>query len=172
MDYDFEKLKERFKPIEDRWEDIRAEYDNISEDFSSWPATYINSGDTWTLYPIYDRLTESIGDRMGVSIEKDFQFRIPITTALIKENIPTHGACTFSRMMPGAILKPHYGFKTPHLRYHLGIDCPEGNIGLFSENKTYRWKNGESFIFDDRKLHHAWNKTKKRRTILMIDFIP
>ena len=172
MEYDFEKLKERFKPIEDRWEDIRKEYDGIAELFSAWPATYINQGDTWTLYPVFDRITESIGDRMNMNIEEEFQWRIPITTALIKEHIPTHGACGFSRMEPGAILNPHYGFETPHLRYHLGIDCPGGNIGLYCDGKTYRWKDGESFVFDDRKKHHAWNKTKKRRTILMIDFIP
>lgn len=172
MEYDFEKLKERFKPIEDRWDDIRAEYEGVAESFSAWPATYINKGDTWTLYPIYDRITESIGDRMGIDIENVFQPMIPITTALIKEHIPTHGACGFSRMEPGAVLKPHYGYGTAHLRYHLGLDCPSGNIGLNCEGKIYRWKNKESFIFDDRKKHHAWNKSRKRRTILMIDFIP
>jgi aspartyl/asparaginyl beta-hydroxylase (cupin superfamily) len=172
MEYDFEELKERFKPIEDRWEDIKAEYENIADNFSSWPSTYINNGDTWTLFPVFDRRTESIGDRMGVDIEEVFQPLVPLTTKLIRENIPTHGACAFSRMEPGAVLKPHYGFKTAHLRYHLGIDCPVGNIGLFCENKIYRWTDGESFIFDDRKLHHAWNKSRKRRTILMIDFVP
>ena len=173
MKYDFEELKERFKPIEDRWEDIRAEYDNIAENFYNWPKTYINNGDTWTMFPIFDRITKSIVDRRSSgSIEKDFHPFVPITKSLIEEHIPNHGAATFSRMLPGAILNPHRGYHTDHLRYHLGIDVPEGNCGLRCGAKIYRWKNRESFVFDDRELHNAWNKTKKRRTILMIDFIP
>ena len=36
----------------------------------------------------------------------------------------------------------------------------------------YAEQEGKAFVFDDRKLHHVWNRTSQDRIILIIDFIP
>jgi aspartyl/asparaginyl beta-hydroxylase (cupin superfamily) len=78
----------------------------------------------------------------------------------------------FSRLRAGHVIPPHEGLQLNFLRCHLGLDVPQGDIGMDVAGETFRWQEGKAFVFDDRKLHHVWNRTSQDRIILIIDFIP
>ena len=46
---------------------------------------------------------------------------------------------------------------------------PEGDCCLKVGGKVRKWKEGESFIFDDTIEHEAWNRTNEDRIVLLMD---
>ncbi len=70
-------------------------------------------------------------------------------------------------------LTPHYGYYRGYLRYHIGIDVPEGKAAgpahLICGGERYEWKEGEGVLFDDMYLHSVKNPTDKKRVVLFID---
>lgn len=77
----------------------------------------------------------------------------------------------FSILEPGKQIEPHYGPFKGILRYHLGIDIPDGDCFINVNNEKYKWKNGEGILFDETHLHYAQNNTNEKRVILFIDVI-
>lgn len=77
----------------------------------------------------------------------------------------------FSILEPGKQIEPHNGPFKGVLRYHLGIDIPNGDCFISVNDQRYNWKNGEGVLFDETHLHYAQNNTNKRRIILFIDVI-
>lgn len=152
-----------FEGLESHFSVIKEEYESIKDKMGNYPETFLYNNGGWKVFPIFDWPSGEL--------IKDTSKLIPKTTELIKKYVPNHGTASFSNLKPNTKIKPHKGYQGNFLRYHLGIDVPEGNCGLVCERKIYRWENGKSFIFDDRKLHHAWNNTKQDRVILIIDFI-
>jgi len=74
-----------------------------------------------------------------------------------------------SMLLPDNVLTAHYGITKAHLRYHYGLQIPEGDTGLRIENSVYKWKVGEGIQFDDTHLHMAWNRTDKPRLVIFAD---
>ena len=153
---------EDFKSLEAHYDIIKEEYESIKDKMINYPETFLYDNGGWKIFPIFDW-------PLGVKVKETAEL-IPKTTELIEKYIPNHITASFSRLLPKTKIRPHIGDQGSHLRYHLGIDCPDGNCALKCENKVYQWRNGESFIFDDRKRHEAWNRTNKDRVILLIDF--
>jgi ornithine lipid ester-linked acyl 2-hydroxylase len=152
-----------FKSLEANFDIIKEEYESIKEKMGNYPETFLYDNGGWKVFPFFNW-------PMPTQIEQAYKLA-PRTLELIKRYVPNHGTAAFSKLEANTIIRPHIGDQSDHLRYHLGIDCPDGNCALKCENKVYKWENGKSFIFDDRKRHEAWNKTKKDRVILIIDFI-
>jgi beta-hydroxylase len=152
-----------FKSLEAHYNIIKEEYESVKNKMINYPETFLYDNGGWKVFPIFDwPLGLKVGEAAAL---------LPNTTELIEKYVPNHGAAAFSRLQGKTTIKPHVGHQGQYLRYHLGIDVPSGNCGLSSENKVYRWENGSSFVFDDRKLHHAWNKTTKDRVVLIVDFL-
>lgn len=87
--------------------------------------------------------------------------------------IPEIISCSFSLLKPGTRICPHKGYdeySEEVLRYHMGMIIPKGDLGLSVEEDIKIWKEGESFIFDDYKIHSAWNFTDNDRYVLICDF--
>ena len=76
-----------------------------------------------------------------------------------------------SRLEPGAVLPPHKGPFRGVLRYHLGLEVPEGGLGLEVNGHTYRWKQGVGITFDDTLWHRAWNNTPHDRVVIFADVL-
>ncbi|MEQ1509702.1 MAG: aspartyl/asparaginyl beta-hydroxylase domain-containing protein [Sphingopyxis sp.] len=74
----------------------------------------------------------------------------------------------YSRLMPGAHIKPHHGMLNTRLICHLPLIVPEG-CALRVGHETREWRFGEMLIFDDSIEHEAWNRGNSDRTILLFE---
>jgi beta-hydroxylase len=150
------------KQFEDNWQRIYKEYLQVNKLLTEWPEQHLY-GKGWEVFGLFDFPN-------GNEIIENTQL-CPVTASLIK-NIHCHGAAGFSKLSAGTVLKPHCGYRGDFLRMHLGLEIPVGDCGLRSEDQIYRWSQGKTFVFDDRLMHDAWNKTNYDRVILIVDFIP
>jgi beta-hydroxylase len=70
---------------------------------------------------------------------------------------------------PHTFLPEHRGISYGVLRYHYGLDIPEGDVGLQLEDTKYSWTNREGFLWDDTLNHSAWNNTDNYRLVIFAD---
>ena len=99
--------------------------------------------------------------------------KAPFVSELLKQ-IPGIVSGSFSLLKPNTHIVPHQGYdeySEKILRYHLGLIVPSGDLGIRVCNEVRVWKEGESFIFDDYKIHEAWNFTNEDRYVLICDFV-
>jgi len=80
---------------------------------------------------------------------------------------------SFSRLAPNTIINEHRGDCNAVLRCHIGIEVPIGlpECGIRVGNEERSWEEGKWLFFNDAWKHSAWNKTDKRRIVLIIDVI-
>lgn len=149
--------------LEAHWEGIRAEALAIRDQMVDWHETKLHE-QCWQVYGLYDF--------PGGALLEDAARRCPLTTRLIAEQVPTHGAAGFSLLKPGSRIHPHQGYAGRFLRCHLPLLVPEGDCALRVGRATQRWNSGRCLIFDDRVDHEAWNLTAQPRIVLLLDFIP
>ncbi len=86
------------------------------------------------------------------------------------ETIPGLYQAFFSVLEPGKSIPAHLGPSRVYLRYHLGLQVPtEATPTLRVKDQTYRWKTGESVLFDDSWDHEIQNHCPEMRAILIVD---
>jgi beta-hydroxylase len=98
--------------------------------------------------------------------------RCPRTEALLAR-VPGLLSANFSVLRPGARITAHHGIFGGLLRYHLGLRVParaEG-CGIRVAGETRHWREGGSLLFDDTRLHEAWNDTDEDRVVLLLDVV-
>jgi hypothetical protein len=118
---------------------------------------------SWTLYLFH---------HMGVEVES-LEHRCPRTLAIIN-SLPR--VCTayawcdtaFSAMTAGTHLRPHCSTDNLRVRLHLGIVVPEG-CQMRVANETRTWEEGKCLAFEDSFEHEVWNRSARRRVILIVD---
>lgn len=74
----------------------------------------------------------------------------------------------FSKLTPGAWIRPHTGFLNTRLVCHLPLIVPEGcwfRVG----NEVRRWEEGKAFAFNDTIEHEARNEGSGTRTVLIFN---
>jgi beta-hydroxylase len=91
----------------------------------------------------------------------------PETVAALKR-IPGLQFAMFSILAPGKHIKPHKGPYAGVLRYHLGVDVPEGCV-IRIDDERRSWRNGTSLVFDDSFEHEVWNRSDRPRCVLFVD---
>lgn len=169
------------KSLEDSWEDVLEELNNLlyneSENnksyFQAWHEVEIYEG-RWDVYGLY---------AFGEKLENNCK-RCPKTTSLV-ESIPGMVTAGFSALAPETHIRPHVGYSDSVLRCHLGLitpkPCPEydrratgtltsDTCGIRVGDEFYHWAPGKAFVFDDTLEHEAWNWGDRTRFILLIDF--
>jgi aspartyl/asparaginyl beta-hydroxylase (cupin superfamily) len=151
------------KVLEDHWQEIYNEYLQVNQLVEDWHEKHLYDGN-WEVFGLFDF-------PKGNEIAENTKL-CPVTTKLIKDNIVNHGSVAFSKLTANTIIKPHKGYQGDYLRLQLGLEIPVGDCGLKTYSTVHRWEQGKTFIFDDRQLHEAWNKTDNDRVILIIDFVP
>lgn len=85
--------------------------------------------------------------------------------------IPNLVSASVSILEPGASIKPHQGDTNAIIRTHLGLDIPGSlpDCGFQCGDEARSWENGKMHLFLDARTHFAWNRTDRRRILLIID---
>jgi ornithine lipid ester-linked acyl 2-hydroxylase len=144
--------------LESMWREIREECSALPEDsFDPWVQREMY-GQGWSVYGLI-----AFGRPIDAALAK-----CPRTAAAIS-TIPNVTTAGFSRLVPGAHIKPHVGWVTTVYRAHLGLIVPE-ECALRVGNETRAWREGGTLIFDDTAVHEAWNRSHAPRTVLLFDF--
>lgn len=74
----------------------------------------------------------------------------------------------FSKLTPGAWIRPHTGFLNTRLVCHLPLIVPEG-CWLRVGGEVRRWEEGKGFAFNDTIEHEARNEGADTRTVLIFN---
>ena len=96
----------------------------------------------------------------------------PFTLSLLQQ-IPHLKTALFSRLAPHTTLTPHRGWAdlANHvLRCHIGLVVPP-KCGVVCGGETTLHETGSVTIFDDSKLHHAFNDSEEERFVLIFDLL-
>mmetsp|Transcript_96834 Transcript_96834/g.307308 ORF Transcript_96834/g.307308 Transcript_96834/m.307308 type:complete len:114 (+) Transcript_96834:99-440(+) len=75
----------------------------------------------------------------------------------------------FSQLAGGTAVRAHFGPTNARIRYHLGLDVPEGNVYLAVADGLYRWSEGRTLVFSDAFLHAVHHEENAARGVLVVD---
>ncbi len=160
MDYHFLKI------FEQNYEKIYQDYLSVKNKIIPWPEL-----------ELYDKGWEVFGLFLSKDVSTLINTNLPsftectFTKNLISQNVSNHGTAGFSVLKANSTIKPHEGIKSKYFRMHLGLEVPEGDLGILTASHgLLKWEKGKAFYFDDNLLHEAWNKTNQDRVVLLMDF--
>ena len=99
--------------------------------------------------------------------------RCPATAALLArlplQRIPGRAPnAFFSLLRPVKTIPPHTGVTNTRAIVHLALDVPP-ECGFRVGGETREWVEGQAFAFDDTIEHEAWNRSDRRRAVLILD---
>lgn len=99
--------------------------------------------------------------------------RCPETAALLERlplmRVPGRAPNVFFSMLAAnSHIPPHTGVTNTRAIIHLALEVP-GNCGFRVGNETREWEEGKAFAFDDTIEHEAWNRSNRRRAVLILD---
>lgn len=99
--------------------------------------------------------------------------KFPLLTKLT-DQIPSITTVTISVLSPHTEIKPHYGDTNGVIRVHLGliVPAPYPTIAMKVGNDVQGWADGELLFFTIVQQHSVWNRSDKKRYVLIIDFVP
>lgn len=105
----------------------------------------------------------------GATIEHTLA-RCPHTAAAVAR-IPGLHSASFSILAPGAHIPERRGATKGLITCHLGLIVPrDGDVRMRVHDRTVRWAEGETLVFDDTYRHEVWNDTSGTRVVLLIQF--
>jgi aspartyl/asparaginyl beta-hydroxylase (cupin superfamily) len=124
-------------------------------------AATVDQDRAWRTYMVY-----ALGKRNEV-----YAAQCPRTAELLAR-VPNIVNAFFSILDPGKSIPAHEGGYRGLLRYHLGLLVPrEQPPHIRVKDQTFRWKEGEAFIFDDSWEHEVTNRSPELRVILAVDIL-
>jgi len=158
------------KKIENNWEKIRKELDEVMERREDLPSFHEIMPEVETITTDNNWKTFFLA---GYGLESDENAsRCPETVRLLKQ-IPGMKTAFFSILSPNKHIPAHKGPFNGVLRYHLGLIVPEPkeNCKIRIDKEITHWDEGDSIIFDDTYNHEVWNDTSGFRAVLFVDFV-
>tara|TARA_B100001758_G_C18408764_1_gene614110 strand:+ start:2326 stop:3114 length:789 start_codon:yes stop_codon:yes gene_type:complete len=157
------------KLLKDNFTHIKKEFENLKHTMEDHPENNVsNLSGRWSSIDLID-----VNNKKTKALKQ-----CPTLNKLLSNmNLSTgYGFVFFSRLEPDTSLVPHHGSSNIRSRIHLGLDVPQGDVGLKVGGEVVQCKTGETVCFDDSYAHSAWNLTNQMRDILIIDvfnpFIP
>jgi beta-hydroxylase len=158
------------KELEDNWQDIRKELDqvlkyrkdipnfqDISKDQKS-----ITKDDKWKTFFLY-----------GYGFKSEQNCELCPRSAELMERIPGMKTAMFSILDGHKHIPPHRGPYKGVLRFHMGLIVPTPNTDcrIRVGNDYQSWQEGKGMVFDDTFNHEVWNDSNHQRVVLFVDFI-
>ena len=94
-------------------------------------------------------------------------------TDRILQKIPNILSASVSIMESGVKIKPHRGDTNAIMRAHLALKVPASlpECGFKVKYEERSWEEGNVLVFNDAARHEAWNLSKDRRYILLVDVL-
>jgi ornithine lipid ester-linked acyl 2-hydroxylase len=108
---------------------------------------------------------------VGVKFHSNLK-KFPLTTKIINQ-IPGLVSASFNVLESNAEINPHFGDTNGIVRAHLGLLVPGTlpKLGFQVNLEQRTWEEGKLLLFCDGYPHRAWNYTKEKRIILLLDVI-
>ena len=81
----------------------------------------------------------------------------------------------FSAILPNGVIPWHvdkYEDAGKHIRVHLPLIVPHGDLGITIDQTTHEWIPGKIICFDPFVRHTAWNKSNEIRLNVNFNFAP
>ena len=99
--------------------------------------------------------------------------KFPFLSSVI-DQVPNCTFAVISVLSPDTVIIPHYGDTNGIVRSHLGLIIPDTLplCGIKVGDEEQGWEDGGLTLFTEAYLHGAWNKTKEKRYVLVLDFVP
>jgi len=151
------------RPLEGRWQEIRAEADAVmatnripSLGSISRDHRRLDHQGKWRSYFLW-----GYGEKMPSNCAQ-----CPVTAGLVKR-VPGLLTAMFSIHEPGTHLPRHRGVTKGMLTYHLGLRIPQ-RCCINVEDRDYYWQEGKFFVFDDTRYHEVVNNSDQDRVILLL----
>jgi len=144
------------KLLEDNWELFLSEFNSVKEESIPYPEYDLYDGEWDVLHFIFFKNNNL----------KTKKF-CPESLKII-EQIPGVCNASYSTLRYSTDIKPHTGFSDKLLRCHLGLKIPT-SCSLTVDGESQIWEEGKCLIFDDTKLHSAYNHSAEDRVILLLD---
>jgi aspartyl/asparaginyl beta-hydroxylase (cupin superfamily) len=90
------------------------------------------------------------------------------------DQVPNCVFAAVSVLPPNTEIAPHYGDTNGIVRSHLALVVPAEypTIAIKVGEEVMGWKEGEMICFINFRKHQVWNRSDKRRYVLMVDFVP
>jgi len=102
--------------------------------------------------------------------KEEIENNCSITKQLL-QSIPYVINAGFSCLEAGKITDYHSDNNLNYYRYQLPLIVPDGDAKFRLVNEIIEYVPNEPFIFDDSKLHQAWNLTNGIRIVLIVDIL-
>lgn len=170
--FDVENTYPGLKVIEQNFEVVKAEYENVNKHFEI-PAyheveqrQYAISGKVapnvkWKVFLLYYS-----GETPDLAKEL-----CPEICELLK-GMPHIYKVFFSVLEPGKSIPAHCGPYRGYLRYHLGLKVPKvAPPQIRIKDQVYTWQEKESILFDDTWEHEVMNSANEERVVLIMDLL-
>ncbi len=150
--------------IEDNWEIVREEALKL------YDSGYITTHDDLPASSFYkDNRWKSFYLKAYNNQIPSAYIYAPKTMELINQ-VPYMNLALFAVLMPGKTINQHHDPFSFTVRYSLGLSTPNSDdCGIVVDTQDYKWKDGDSIIFDENYMHNAYNHTDTPRLILMTD---
>jgi aspartyl/asparaginyl beta-hydroxylase (cupin superfamily) len=159
--FDYKEVFPELEQLKNNIEIIKTELNQYEQSWFDWPEKKLYTENTdWKIVPFFG---------FGNWLEEMNQF-FPKTIDLLK-NVKGLRTAILSKIGPQTSLQYHYGWSSLAnyvLRCHLGLIVPE-NCGIIVDNEVSEQKQNEWLVFDDSKLHSAFNFSNQPRTVLLLD---
>lgn len=142
--------------------DVVAEAKSVPR-WTPWPESHFSRGGAidWTVFPFLHTFPALDLSKKSY-VESTCEY-CPKTAALL-ERIPNIRTALFSRLGSGTKLNPHTGWEdlANHvLRCHVSLVVPAGqHCGLLVDGEEQCHEEGNIIVFDDSKIHLAFNRSR------------
>lgn len=176
--YDWRDVFPFLQPVLDAREEIFAELKAATgmSKWFDWPETELyakDEGATWRVLPFCHCIPAT--DASHLQWLPASASSCPATSSLLRR-IPGLRTALFSRLGPSTTLTPHQGWAdlSNHvLRCHLPLHVPSGGAcGMVVEEEVKLHRVGEILMFDDSKVHYAFNShSSESRYVLIFDIV-
>jgi len=154
--------------LEDNWQKIRAELDQLLEHREQIPPFHqispdqyrISTGENWRTFILY-----------GFGHKAERSCRQCPETSRILDDIPHLKSAWFSILAPGYHIPPHRGVTKGVVRTHLGLIIPRDREAcrIRVGDQIRSWEEGKCLVLDDTFEHEVCNETDEQRVVLIID---
>mmetsp|Transcript_35726 Transcript_35726/g.52393 ORF Transcript_35726/g.52393 Transcript_35726/m.52393 type:complete len:275 (-) Transcript_35726:13-837(-) len=142
--------------------------------WAPWPEPHYNTdgGSDWTVFPLCHTFpAQHVSNRKWI---QSTCAHTPHTAQLLRKHLGnTLRTALFSRLGPRTLLSAHTGWEdlANHvLRVHVPLRVPPGGLcGVWVDGCVEYHRKDRVVIFDDSKVHRAFNHSEEERIMLIID---